>query len=109
MLGRRGRPRVWPLRRIVEAILYLDRAECAWRYLPSDYPLWGTVHGYFAAWRDAGTLARLHDALRAQVRAVARPLLWNLHRSSRRIRLIWTVAARERSSEIPRFGCERYG
>jgi putative transposase len=27
--GRRGRPRVWPLRRIVEAILYVDRAGCA--------------------------------------------------------------------------------
>jgi putative transposase len=25
--GRRGRPRVWPLRRIVEAILYLDRGR----------------------------------------------------------------------------------
>ena len=33
--GRRGRPRVWPVRRIVEAILYLDRAGCAWRYLPA--------------------------------------------------------------------------
>ena len=32
--GRRGRPRVWPLRVIIEAILYLDRAGCAWRYLP---------------------------------------------------------------------------
>jgi putative transposase len=69
--GRRGRPRVWPLRRIVEAILYLDRAGCAWRYLPSDYPPWRTVYGYFATWRDDGTLARLHDALRAQVRAAA--------------------------------------
>jgi putative transposase len=153
--GRRGRPRAWPLRRIVEAILYLDRAGCAWRYLPADYPPWRTVYGYFAAWRDDGTLARLHDALRAQVRAAAgrdaepaaavidsqsvraadtvpratrgwdnakkvngrkrhiavdtqglllavvitaasvqdrdaaRPLLWNLHRASRRIRLIW--------------------
>ena len=69
--GRRGRPRVWPLRQIVEAILYLDRTGCAWRYLPSDFPPWGTVYGYFAAWRDDGTLARLHDALRAQVRAAA--------------------------------------
>jgi transposase len=109
VLGRRGRPRIWPLRRIVEAILYLDRAECAWRYLSSDYLPWGTEYCYFAARRDDGTLARLHDAPRAQVRAAARPLLWNLYRSSRRIRLIWTVAARERSSEIPRFGCERYG
>jgi putative transposase len=69
--GRRGRPRVWPLRRITEAILYLDRAGCAWRYLPADFPPWQTVYGYFAAWRDDGTLARLHDALRAQVRTAA--------------------------------------
>jgi transposase len=69
--GRRGRPRVWPLRRIVEAILYLDRAGCAWRYLPDSFPPWPTVYGYFAAWRDDGTLARLHDALRGQVRAAA--------------------------------------
>ena len=69
--GPRGRPRVWPLRRIIEAILYVDRTGCAWRYLPSDYPPWPTVYGYFAAWRDDGTLARLHDALRAQVRAAA--------------------------------------
>jgi transposase len=34
--GRRGRPRSWPLRTITEAILYVDRAGCAWRYLPSD-------------------------------------------------------------------------
>ena len=69
--GRRGRPRVWPLRRIIEAILYLDRAGCAWRYLPASFPPWPTVYGYFAAWRDDGTLAALHDALRAQVRAAA--------------------------------------
>jgi transposase len=69
--GRRGRPRIWPARRIVEAILYLDRAGCAWRYLPSDFKPWQTVYGYFAAWRDDGTLARLHATLRAQVRAAA--------------------------------------
>jgi transposase len=69
--GRRGRPRIWPLRVIVEAILYVDRTGCAWRYLPSDFPPWRTVYGYFAAWRDDGTLARLHDGLRAQVRTAA--------------------------------------
>jgi transposase len=51
--------------------LYLDRAGCAWRYLPADFPPWQTVYGYFAAWRDDGTLHRLHDALRAQVRTAA--------------------------------------
>ena len=156
--GRRGRPRIWPVRRIVEAILYLDRTGCAWRYLPADFPPWKTVYGYFAAWRDDGTLTRLHDALRAQVRAAAgrnaeptaavidsqsiraadtvprasrgwdnakkvngrkrhiavdtsglllavvitaasvqdrqgaRPLLWNLHRARRKVRLVWADA-----------------
>jgi transposase len=156
--GRRGRPRIWPARRIVEAIFYLDRTGCAWRYLPGDFPPWKTVYGYFAAWRDDGTLTRLHDALRAQVRTAAgrnaeptaavidsqsiraadtvprasrgwdnakkvngrkrhiavdtsglllavvitaanvqdrqgaRPLLWNLHRSCRKVRLIWADA-----------------
>ena len=51
--------------------MYLDRTGCAWRYLPSDFPPWQTVYGYFAAWRDDGTLARLHGALRARVRAAA--------------------------------------
>jgi transposase len=69
--GRRGRPRIWPHRRIIEAILYLDRTGCAWRYLPTGFPPWQTVYGYFAAWRDDGTLARLHAGLRAQVRAAA--------------------------------------
>jgi transposase len=69
--GRRGRPRVWPFQRIVEAILYLDRTGCAWRYLPADFPPWQTVYGYFATWRDDGTLARLHAELRARARAAA--------------------------------------
>jgi putative transposase len=156
--GRRGRPRIWPVRRIVEAILYLDRTGCAWRYLPADFPPWKTVYGYFAAWRDDGTLTRLHDTLRAQVRTAAgrnaeptaavtgsqsvraadtvprasrgwdnakkvngrkrhiavdtgglllavvitaasvqdrqgaRPLVWNLHRACRKVRLVWADA-----------------
>ena len=68
---RRGRPRIWPARRIVEAILYLDRTGCAWRYLPADFPPWQTVYWYFAAWRDDGTLARLHAQLRARTRTAA--------------------------------------
>ena len=39
--------------------------------LPRDYPPWRTVYGYFARWRDDGTLAAVHDALRGQVRAAA--------------------------------------
>ena len=40
-------------------------------YLPKDLPPWRTVYGYFAAWRDNGTLQRLHDRLRDQARIAA--------------------------------------
>jgi transposase len=69
--GRRGRPLVHARRMIVNAILYVNRTGCPWRYLPKDCPPWRTVYGYFAAWRDNGTLQRLHDRLRDQARIAA--------------------------------------
>ena len=35
-----GRPRKTNLRAVVEAILYVLRAGCPWRMLPSDFPPW---------------------------------------------------------------------
>jgi transposase len=69
---RTGRPAVWSRRAIVNAILYADRTGCAWRYLPKDFPPWRTVYGYFSAWRDNGTLQRIHDQLRAAAHAAGR-------------------------------------
>ncbi|PPU00594.1 IS5 family transposase [Xanthomonas arboricola] len=34
------------------AVLYLLRAGCQWRALPSDFPKWRTVHSYFAKWSE---------------------------------------------------------
>ena len=50
------------------AILYHVRAGGAWRMLPSDFPPWQTVYWYVKAWRADGTVDRVHDALREQVR-----------------------------------------
>lgn len=63
-----GRPPIHSKREIVNAILYLTRTGCAWRMVPKDLPPWRTVYGYFAQWRDDGTVDRIHDALRDQVR-----------------------------------------
>jgi transposase len=63
-----GRPAKHPRRRIVDAILYLDRAGCSWRQLPHDFPPWDTVYWYFQRWAEDGTTDRIHDALRDQVR-----------------------------------------
>ena len=63
-----GRPRIYPLREILDAIFYVVRSGCAWRLLPHDFPPWKTVYHYFRFWRLDGTWERMHAALRQRVR-----------------------------------------
>jgi len=65
--GRPARER----REILDAIGYVVRTGCAWRYLPHDFPPWQTVYHYFRLWRLDGTWERIHDALREQARQTA--------------------------------------
>jgi putative transposase len=66
-----GRHRDTDLRAVVNGILYLLRSGCSWRMLPKDFPPWQTVYEYFSQWRKDGTLTRMHDALRREVRVEA--------------------------------------
>jgi len=68
-----GRPRTTDLRDVVDAVLYVLRTGCQWRYLPQDFPPKSTVWRYFDEWRHNGTLDALHDALRTKVRAAEKP------------------------------------
>ena len=63
-----GRPRQTDLRDVVNALLYLNRAGCAWRMLPHEFPRWKTVYNYFRAWIDAGIWHELMASLRMEVR-----------------------------------------
>ncbi len=63
-----GRPRTQSMREIVNAIFYVLRAGCPWRYLPHDFPVWQTVYYYFRLWEDNGTWEKIHYFLRAEVR-----------------------------------------
>jgi putative transposase len=63
-----GRRRSTDMRLVLNAIFYLDRTGCAWRYLPREYPPWETVYGYFRQWRLAGVWQRINDRLRSLVR-----------------------------------------
>jgi len=63
-----GRHRDTDMRQVVNAILYLLRSGCSWRMLPKDFPPYTTVYDYYSRWRKDGTVIRLHDALRRQVR-----------------------------------------
>jgi putative transposase len=63
-----GRPAKYPRREIVDALLYLNRTGCQWRALPHDFPPWDSVYWYFRTWKEDGTLDRLHDELRGDLR-----------------------------------------
>jgi transposase len=58
-----GRLRRTDKREIVEAILYVLRAGCAWRLLPHDFPPRQTVYYYLRRWQREGVWARLHHTL----------------------------------------------
>src|SRR5215207_4842660 len=68
-----GRPRTTDLRDVVDAVFYVLRTGCQWRYLPKDFPPKSTVWKYFDGWRRDGTLDAIHDALRTKVRAAEKP------------------------------------
>lgn len=68
-----GRPRKTDVREVLDAILYMLRTGCQWRYLPEGFPPRSTVWRYFDEWRSNGTLDRIHDALRRKVRTREKP------------------------------------
>ncbi len=63
-----GRPRKWPMRRMVEAMLYLLRGGLPWRMLPSCFPPATTVQRWFYRWRDDGTWQRINHYLLGDIR-----------------------------------------
>jgi putative transposase len=68
-----GRPRKTDVREALNAILYILRTGCQWRYLPVDFPPKSTVWRYFDEWRHNGTLDTIHDLLRRKVRTMEKP------------------------------------
>lgn len=47
-----GRPRAWPMREIVNAVLFILRSGCPWRMLPDHFPPRSTVWDWFRRFRD---------------------------------------------------------
>src|SRR5919107_3333499 len=66
--NKRGRPKTYSSREILNAIFYVLKSGCAWRLLPKDFPPWETVYWWFRRWRIDGTFERLNAALRKQLR-----------------------------------------
>ena len=67
-----GRPREVDIRRVLDAIFYVSRTGCQWRYLPSDFPPWKGVYAYFSRWQKSGKWQKINNALRVQIRTDAK-------------------------------------
>ncbi len=65
--AKRGRPPT-ARRRILDAILYVVKGGCPWRYLPTDLPPWKTVYHRFRQWTLNHQWAVLNEVLRTLVR-----------------------------------------
>lgn len=57
-----------PRREILNAIFYVLRTGCQWRYLPKSYPNWATVYTCFRRWSLNGVWDEVVAALRVEVR-----------------------------------------
>lgn len=59
----RGRPPLWTMREVLNAIFYVLRGGIAWRLIPKDLPSRSTTFGYFARWRDEGLFGQINHSL----------------------------------------------
>ena len=65
---RRGRPRVFSFREIVNACFYVSDNGNKWRNLPSNFPSWKTVYHYFNKWSKNGLWEDMNATLVAGAR-----------------------------------------
>lgn len=63
-----GRPRIWGYKEILNAIFYVLKTGCAWRFLPYNFPPWQLVYGYFRRWSLSGLIEKIHNILRDRLR-----------------------------------------
>jgi putative transposase len=68
--GRRGAPAHIPRRQMVDAMLFIARTGCQWRYLPERYGPWTAVWAQWRRWRASGVWARAMTRLAAIVRVL---------------------------------------
>ncbi len=61
--SRRGRPRTYPLRSLVDGVRYRARVGCPWRDVPDRYGPWWRVYALFTCWQLAGVWERVESAL----------------------------------------------
>jgi putative transposase len=65
----------WPLKEILNAIMYVVKSGCQWRMVPSEFPPWQTVYYHYNKWCKNGVLKSINEILtkRDRVRVGRKP------------------------------------
>jgi putative transposase len=63
-----GRRRKVDLREVLNAIFYLNKTGCQWRYLPKCFPSYTLVSYYYHPWLNHQTLEKINTEIRQQLR-----------------------------------------
>lgn len=69
--GGPGHPGTLDLREVLNALFYMLRTGCQWRYLPHDFPEESSVRYWKKKWTADGTWQRINEALRTELRTQA--------------------------------------
>jgi putative transposase len=63
-----GRPPKYDKKEILNAIFYILRTGCQWRYLPHDFPCWTTIYKQFQRWRKKNIFEKINYHLTKEIR-----------------------------------------
>ncbi|WP_454294135.1 IS5 family transposase [Salana multivorans] len=72
MTSRRGRPRRWPLRKLVDGVRFRVRVGCPWRDVPERYGPWWRVYALFSCWQLLGIWKVIEEQLLAAADAAGK-------------------------------------
>ena len=90
-----GRPLEVALRRVWDAILYLNKTGCQWAYLPHDFPPRTTVNYHYMKWMANGFFERVNAEVRRRVRK-------KMVATRNRVRGLSTVKASRAPQSLPK-------
>lgn len=61
--GNYGKSRKHSQRKLIDAVFYVIKTGCQWRFLPKEYPPWKTVYSFYKRAKDKGTWEKMMDDL----------------------------------------------
>jgi putative transposase len=63
-----GRPAKYEKKELLNAIFYILRTGCQWRYLPHDFPPWTAIYKQYQRWKNKGIFEKINCAITKEIR-----------------------------------------